>query len=173
MTAPRPSGGKIKISGGKFGTDPGFRPIFLEMKNSPARGGGAECSWKKQLLDFDSSADFGQLFLDLFAFFLGSAFLDGLGGGFHEVLGFLQAQAGQLADNLDDLDLLGASVLQDGVELGLFFFSGSSASSVSRTCSASDGANSASCTGCSEIAYRFFRLKYGSSRGSGQGFGRA
>ena len=67
MTAPRPSGGKIKISGGKFGTDPGFRPIFLEMKNSPARGGGAECSWKKQLLDFDSSADFGASFSLIFS----------------------------------------------------------------------------------------------------------
>ena len=41
--------------------------------------------------------------------------------GFDQVLGFLQAQAGDGADGLDDFDLLLAGRLQDDVELGLLF----------------------------------------------------
>src|SRR5262249_1542280 len=39
-----------------------------------------------------------------------------------EVLGLLQAQAGQLAHNLDDLDLLAAVTLEDDVELVLLLW---------------------------------------------------
>ena len=41
--------------------------------------------------------------------------------GLGEVLGFLQAQAGDGADGLDDFDLLLAGRLQDDGELGLLF----------------------------------------------------
>ena len=44
---------------------------------------------------------------------------DGLGRAVDEVLGLLQAQAGQLAHGLDDLDLLGAGAGEDDVELVL------------------------------------------------------
>lgn len=45
-----------------------------------------------------------------------------LGGAVDQVLGFLQAQAGDdLAYNLDDADLLVAGALQDDVELALLF----------------------------------------------------
>ena len=44
---------------------------------------------------------------------------DGLGGALHEVLGLLEAEAGQRADLLDDLDLLVTGVLEDDVELVL------------------------------------------------------
>ncbi|MPM92777.1 hypothetical protein SDC9_139913 [bioreactor metagenome] len=77
---------------------------------------------KGQLLDLDLRADFFELLLDLLGFSLGQAFLDGLGGGLNKVLGFLQAQAADdFADNLDDLDLLGAGIGQDDVKLGLLF----------------------------------------------------
>ena len=42
--------------------------------------------------------------------------------------GFLEAETGLLADDLDDLDLLGADFLQDDVELGLLFHGLSSGS---------------------------------------------
>ena len=47
------------------------------------------------------------------------AFLDRLGRALDEVLGFLQTQAGDLADDLDDLDLVAADFGQRDVELGL------------------------------------------------------
>ena len=64
---------------------------------------------------FESSSDF-------LCVFLGDAFLDSLGGVVDDFLGFLEAEAGLLADDLDDLDLLGANVLQHDVEFGFFFF---------------------------------------------------
>src|SRR5699024_9977934 len=80
------------------------------------------------LLDFDSRADLGELLLDVLGGFLGDSLLDGLRAVVHQILGFLQAQAGaHFADDLDDLDLLGADILEDDVELGLLLFgSGSS-----------------------------------------------
>src|SRR5699024_8318934 len=56
--------------------------------------------------------------------------LDGLRAVVDEVLGFLQAQAGaHFADDLDDLDLLGADILEDDVELGLLLFGSGSGGS--------------------------------------------
>jgi hypothetical protein len=60
---------------------------------------------------------------------------------FNEVLGFLEAEAGDAANFLDDVDLVGASVNQDNVELGLFFFRSSSSSSAA---SSSNGYRSSS-----------------------------
>ena len=57
-------------------------------------------SSRKDLLDLDLRANLGELGLDLLGLFLGNAFLQGLGGSFHDVLGFLQAQAG---NNLDSI----------------------------------------------------------------------
>ena len=63
-----------------------------------------------KLLDFDGRANSLELLGDLFGFFLADAFLDGLGSGLNDVLGFLQAQAGNdFTDDLDDLDLFGAT----------------------------------------------------------------
>ena len=47
-----------------------------------------------------------ELLLDLLGLVLVHAFLDGLGRGLDEVLGFLEAEAGDRADLLDDVDLL-------------------------------------------------------------------
>src|SRR5690606_21367008 len=56
-------------------------------------------------------------------------FLGGLRRAFDEVLGFLEAQAGDGADFLDDGDLVAASIGQDNVELGLFLGGSSSGAS--------------------------------------------
>ena len=81
-----------------------------------------------KLLNLDLSASLGELRLHGLGVVLGNAFLDSLRSLVNDSLGFLQAQAGQLADNLDDLDLVGAGGLQDHVELGLLLSSGSSGS---------------------------------------------
>ncbi len=47
--------------------------------------------------------------------------LDGLRSAIDDVLGLLQAEAGDLADNLDDLDLFLANGLEDNVKLSLGF----------------------------------------------------
>src|ERR1700682_1136371 len=83
------------------------------------------------LLQFNLGASLFELGLDLLGFVLVHAFLDSLGRAFDEVLGFLEAKAGDGADFLDDFDLLVAGRSQHDRELGLFF-SGSSGSS-SRT----------------------------------------
>ena len=73
----------------------------------------------RNLLEFDFGAGGLELLLDLFGVGLGSAFLDGLRRALDEVLGLLEAEAGDGANFLDDADLVGASVSEDDVELGL------------------------------------------------------
>src|SRR5699024_1512132 len=70
-------------------------------------------------LDRDGGAGALQGLLGLGGGVLVDLLQDGLGGAVHEVLGLLQAQGGQRADLLDDLDLLVADGLQDDVELVL------------------------------------------------------
>jgi hypothetical protein len=75
------------------------------------------------VLQLDGCALLFQFLLELLGVFLAEGFLDGLGSAFDQVLGFLEAQAGGGADDLDDLDLLVAGGLEDDVEGGLGFFS--------------------------------------------------
>src|SRR4029077_11419221 len=72
-----------------------------------------------RLLHLDDRALRFELLLDLFGFLLGHAFLHGAGRALHQVLGLLQAQAGDRPDLFDHLDLLLAAALQDDRELGL------------------------------------------------------
>src|SRR6478609_1777968 len=58
------------------------------------------------LLELDGRALLLEFLLDLLGLGLVEVLLDGLGGAVDEVLGFLEAQAGVGADDLDDLDLL-------------------------------------------------------------------
>src|SRR5208283_1677650 len=74
---------------------------------------------KATLLELDLGADLLELGLDLLGLFLARAFLDRLRRAFDEVLGFLEAKAGDGADFLDDLNLLVSGGGQDDVELGL------------------------------------------------------
>ena len=72
------------------------------------------------LLELDGCALLFKLLLELLSLGLVNVLLDGLGGTLDQVLGFLQAQAGDLADHLDDRDLLVRRVLlQSDGELGL------------------------------------------------------
>src|SRR6187200_148418 len=71
------------------------------------------------LLDFDLGALLLEGSLDLLGLVLGDAFLDGLGGRVDDILGFLEAEPGELADDLDDRDLVRADLGEDGGELGL------------------------------------------------------
>src|SRR5579872_1233074 len=73
------------------------------------------------LLEFDLRAGLLELRLDLVGLVLRNAFLDVLRGAFDQILGFLEAETGDRADFLDDLDLLVAGGRQNNRELGLLF----------------------------------------------------
>src|SRR5205814_9525996 len=76
------------------------------------------------LLQLDDRTLRFELLFDLFGFLLGHAFLHGAGRAFHQILGLLQAQAGDGPDLFDDLDLLLAAGLEDDRELGLLLGGG-------------------------------------------------
>src|SRR5690606_8510398 len=99
------------------------RPKAGGLRPQP-RGRLVTQATRQRLLDFDRGAGRFQVLLDLLGVFLRSAFLDHA-TGFGQVLGFLQAQAGDRADHLDDLDLLVARRLHGHVELGLLLGGGS------------------------------------------------
>ena len=90
-----------------------------DAKKRPA--GAGRLMSESDLFDLAGCANLFESSSDFLCVFLGDAFLDSLGGVVDDFLGFLEAEAGLLADDLDDLDLLGADVLQDDVELGLLF----------------------------------------------------
>src|SRR3954467_7489291 len=89
--------------------------------------------WPEALADADLRADVFELLPDRLGLFLGHAFLDRLRRALDEVLGFLQTQAGDFADDLDDLDLVAAGFRQRDVELGLFFDRGRCRGAAART----------------------------------------
>ena len=64
-------------------------------------------SMEDRLLQLDLGAGLFQLSLQSLGVLLGSALLQGLGSALDSSLGLGQALAGDLADNLDDLDLGG------------------------------------------------------------------
>src|SRR5215218_6316495 len=82
------------------------------LRNPPVEGR----AWLPPLLQLDRRALLLKLLLELLGVFLGEVLLDDLGGALDQVLGFLQAQLGGRADDLDHLDLLVAARLQDDVE---------------------------------------------------------
>src|SRR3954447_3699541 len=88
------------------------RPAFFVVCPNRFR----ERASKPNLLQLDRRALLFQFLLQLLGVFLAEAFLDHLGGGLDQVLGFLQAQASRRADDLDDLNLLLATGLEDDVE---------------------------------------------------------
>src|SRR6185312_17368322 len=84
---------------------------------TPRRGGGEN----QLLLDLGDGALLLELGLDLRGLVLRRAGLHDLRRAVDHVLGFLQAKAGDLADDLDDLNLLRARFLERDRELGLLF----------------------------------------------------
>ena len=88
-------------------------------KRDPARKRGPcnRIGWEKlfakaNLLQGHSGAGLFQLALDLLGLLLVHALGDGLRSALDDLLGLLQAQAGDLADNLDDGDLVVAEALE-------------------------------------------------------------
>ena len=79
-----------------------------------------------KLLNFNGSAGLGKSSLDLLSLVLGNAFLNGLGCALNQILSVLQAQTGDLANSLDNVQLVSTKACQNNVELGLLFSSGSS-----------------------------------------------
>src|SRR6266540_1859382 len=66
------------------------------------------CQLPTCLLDFDLCTSLFELLLEGLGVRFGHAFLDRLRSAIDQVLGFLEAELGQLTNRLDDLDLLGA-----------------------------------------------------------------
>ena len=66
-----------------------------------------ECLFCK-LLHFNGCAGIRELFPDGLSFVLADAFLNRLRRAVHQVFGFLQAQAGHFANNLNDIDFVRA-----------------------------------------------------------------
>src|SRR5580765_8548195 len=73
----------------------------------------------RALLDFDCSASFRELLLDVLGFFLVYAFLDRLWSAINQVLRFFQAETGDFAYSLDDIDRIGADRGENDGELRL------------------------------------------------------
>ena len=94
------------------------------------------CCNSEELLEGNLCALLLELCLGCLCILLGELLLDDLRCALDEVLGLLEAEAGQLTDNLDDLDLVRANLSQLNVELGLLFLSRSSsaASCDNNTC---------------------------------------
>lgn len=93
-------------------------------------------SWfgKETLLQLNLSASSLELLLDLVSLSLRSSLLDGLRSGVNLLLSFLQAQAGDLANSLDNADLGRASVNQNYVEVGLSVSSSCAVAACYSTC---------------------------------------
>src|SRR5262249_7866301 len=68
------------------------------------------------LFELDSRSGLFELGLDRVGLLLGQTFLDRVGRAVDEVLRFLEAKAGDGADDLDHLDLLAAGLGQHNVE---------------------------------------------------------
>src|SRR6516225_171997 len=71
------------------------------------------------LLNLNLGADFLELLLDRLGLVLRDGLLDRLRGALDEVLGFLETEGGDLADDLDHVDLVGADFLQRDCEFRL------------------------------------------------------
>src|SRR5688572_17933017 len=97
---------------------------------SPARQRRSAALTRLDSLEGNRRAGLFKSGLRLVSGFLGRALEHGLGGTVDDGLGLAEAERGELADDLDDLDLLLASGLEHDVERGLLFdlFSGSGAS---------------------------------------------
>src|SRR5687767_4280213 len=93
-----------------------------------------------RLLHFHARSLLLELGLDLGGFVLRHAGLHDVRGTVDQILCFLETQASDLANHLDDLDLLGTRFLEGDVELGLLFHwsSGCAARPTAGRCAAAD-----------------------------------
>jgi len=111
-----------------------------------------------KLLDLDLRAGFLELLLEGLGIVLGDAFLDGLGSGLDKALGLGKTQTGELADDLDDLDLRsGVETGEDDVELGLLLGSSAAAPAAGAAMAAAETPNSSSSAWTSSESSRTVR----------------
>ena len=83
---------------------------------------------RQKLLDLSLGSCCFDLLFDLFSFFLGGAFLDGLRSALNESLGLGKPESWDCGTHfLDDADLIGSDFLQDDIKGGLLL-NGSSGS---------------------------------------------
>src|SRR5258708_16732785 len=75
----------------------------------------------RKLLNLDGCTRVGEFLLNCLSLFFRNGFLHRLRSSFHEVFGFLQTESRNLANDLDDVDLIAAYCLQDHVKLSLLF----------------------------------------------------
>src|SRR3954454_7034885 len=122
------SPGKVKdVAGGSDPREPPNRrattrsawPRVVRMPAGQSPAGSCCGGSLLALLDLDGGAGLFELGLGGLGGLLVGLLQHRLGGGVDEVLGLLQAQAGQLTHDLDDLDLLRAGGGEDDVELVL------------------------------------------------------
>ena len=120
-------------------------------------------NWKNpNLFYFNFSASLGQLSLDGLCIILGNALFQSLWCAINYFFCFLQAQASDLANNLDYVDLVSASGLQDNIELGLLISSSAACSSRSSS-SYSNWSSSGYAELLFQSLYQLGQLKNGKS----------
>src|ERR1700738_514099 len=112
-----------------------------------------------RLLDFDFGAGFFELLLDSRRFVLINALFDGLGRAVYQVLGFLQTQAGDFANRLDDVDLVAAHIGENDGELRLFFRRGRARRRSAATTSHHGGRSRRNAEGFFHFLYEIRRLQ--------------
>src|SRR6202011_940585 len=122
-------------------------PTHFCVRRTPGQPRRTPFAWSRsraatgfaRLLQLDLGASLLELGLDLLGLVLVHAFLDRLRRAFDEVLGFLEAQAGDGADFLDDFDLLLAGGGKNDRELGLFLGRSSGGAATSGPCNRNGG----------------------------------
>src|SRR4051812_10643188 len=93
--------------------------VHLERQNCLSDGCPSEQTI--ELLKGGLSANFLNLLLCSFGISLRHCLFDGLRCAVNEILGFLESEAGDLANDLDDLHFVSASAFEDERELSLLF----------------------------------------------------
>ena len=109
-------------------------PVKVRLCGAGTPAGVAPLRWCRQggqerplphhmirLFHFYGCASLGELLLYSLGLFLGNALFHVLGRSVDQFLGFFQAQAGDFADGLDYIDLIGADFLENDGEFGLLF----------------------------------------------------
>ena len=89
------------------------------LRPHPDYSACAGVPFNTELLDLDAGAGLLELGLGAVGLCTRDGFADGFRGRVHEVLGFLESEAGDLTDRLDDVDLGVTGVGEDDSELGL------------------------------------------------------
>ena len=129
-----------------------FIAVFSDCKRQKGTSAGRQTFPLQQKLLFDSQLRIKnvelfhlylctgsfELFLNSLSILLGYLLLNSLGSAVYESLCFLQAETGDLANSLDDSNLVAANALQDNVKLSLLSLS---SSSLNRTCNSNSSSS--------------------------------